>query len=491
MNPPISTVDAALPLALPLRELVDLPGPPGLPRVGNLLQIKLARIHRDVEQWSARYGPLFRMQIGSRTVLVVADHEVTNAVLRARPHDFRRPSRTTTIGREMGLKPGVFNAEGAAWQNQRRMVMACFSPGNIRAYFPAMRKVTERLQGRWLAAARAGSAVDLQADLMRYTVDTLTGLAFGADINTLEANDDVIQRHLNRIFPALFQRSFSYVPYWRWFRLPADRQLERSVTAVNAAIDDFIAQARQRMRDEPGRREHPANLLEAMIAAADQPASGVSDADVAGNVLTLLLAGEDTTANTLAWMIYLLQCNPEALRRAQDEVRRLASDLSRFSRDNIGALDYLEACAHETMRLKPVAPFLPAEALRDTVVADVRVPAGTLVWNVLRHDSVSGRYFDDPEAFRPERWLGAAGAAPASGPAGSAKRVAMPFGAGPRVCPGRYLALLEIKMAMAMLLASFDIDSVTTPDGREAQELMTFTMGPVDLRMRLRLRART
>ena len=129
------------------------------------------------------------------------------------------------------------------------------------------------------------------------------------------------------------------------------------------------------------------------------------------------------------------------------------------------------------MRLKPVAPFLGIEALHDTTVADIRVPAGTQVWCVMRHDSVDDRYFTRAAAFEPERWLGDAGAP---------KRVAMPFGSGPRICPGRYLALLEIKLAMAMLLGSFEIDAVDTPDGAEAREIMHFTMNPIGLRMRLR-----
>ena len=145
-------------------------------------------------------------------------------------------------------------------------------------------------------------------------------------------------------------------------------------------------------------------------------------------------------------------------------------------------LVFLEACASETMRLKPVAPFIALQALRDTVVGDVAVPEGTQIWGVLRHDSVSERHFARPEAFEPERWLDGA-PQPLSA---AAKRSAMPFGSGPRMCPGRYLALLEMKMAMAMLLSSFDIESVDTPDGGPAEERMAFTMNPVGLRMRLR-----
>ena len=300
----------------------------------------------------------------------------------------------------------------------------------------------------------------------------------------------MIQRHLDIVLAGVYRRVMSPLPYWRWLRLPADRQIERSNAALRTAIQDFVAQARARIEADPGLREHPRNLLEAMIAeamiaAADQGDAGVDDRDVVGNVSTMLFGGEDTIANTLAWLIYLLHRNPRAWRLAQDEVERLAPDPASLTLEQIDALDYLEACANEAMRLKPVAPFLGLEALRDTTVADIHVPAGTTVWCVMRHDSVDERHFPNASEFEPQRWLGD-GVAPAAG--GVAKRVAMPFGSGPRLCPGRYLALLEIKLAMAMLVSRFEIEAVATPDGAEAQEVMAFTMNPVGLRMRLRER---
>ena len=466
-----------------LREVADLPGPRALPLVGNLFQIRRKRLHQCVEAWGREYGPFFRFKLGPRTLLAVTDSEALSTALRDRPDGFRRTKLLETIGLEMGLTPGVFGANGEAWRRQRRMVMAGFDPTHVKAYFPSLLKVTQRLHGRWLkAAARAdGGTIELQPELMRYTVDAISGLAFGADINTLESDDEVIQQHLDKIFPAIYKRLFSLIPWWRLVRLPADRRLERSVTEVNRAIAGFIAQARARLAADPARRAQPPNLLEAMIVAADEGDSGVGDREVTGNVLTMLLAGEDTTANTLAWMIYLLHRHPAALQRAQREVREHAPDVAAFTPELMASLDYLEACAHETMRLKPVAPFQVIEALRDTQIKGIRVPKGMGLWCVMRGDSVSDQHFPNAQAFEPERWLGGP-----SGAASSAKRVSMPFGAGPRICPGRYLALLEIKMAMAMLLAHFDIDEVSTPDGAEAVEQMAFTMMPVGLRMRLR-----
>ena len=471
--------------AAALRQINDLPGPRGWPLLGNLLQVRMPRIHQDMEAWSKQYGPFFRVRLGPTRLLVVADHQAINAILRDRPDGFRRASRVREVGVEMGATPGLFTAEGESWRNQRRMVMASFAPGHIRAYFPSLLKVTQRLQTRWQKAARQGVPIDLQADLKRFTVDAIAGLAFGSEVNSLESGEDVIQRHLDIVLAGVYRRVMSPLPYWRWLRLPADRQIERSNAALRTAIQDFVAQARARIEADPGLREHPRNLLEAMIAAADQGDAGVDDRDVVGNVSTMLFGGEDTTANTLAWLIYLLHRNPRAWRLAQDEVERLAPDPASLTLEQIDALDYLEACANEAMRLKPVAPFLGLEALRDTTVADIHVPAGTTVWCVMRHDSVDERHFPKASEFEPQRWLGDGGT-PAAG--GVAKRVAMPFGSGPRLCPGRYLALLEIKLAMAMLVSRFEIEAVDTPDGGEAQEVMAFTMNPVGLRMRLRER---
>ena len=487
----ISTAAPSVPApAAGLRNIADLPGPRTLPLVGNLLQIQRQRLHQNIEAWGREFGPFFRLKFAARTLLVVSDHEAINAALRDRPDGFRRTRLLEKIGLEMGVLPGVFAANGEAWRRQRRMVMAGFDPTHVKAYFTSLLKVTQRLRGRWQRAAQEGRSIELQAELMRFTVDAIAGLAFGADINTLESDDDIIQQHLDKIFPALYKRLFSLVPTWRYIRLPADRRLERSVAAVNAAIDGFVTQARARLQSDPTRREHPPNLLESMIVAADEGGSGVTDREVAGNVMTMLLAGEDTTANTLAWMIYQLHRHPDALQRAEREVRALAADPAAFTPEQMASLHFLEACAHETMRLKPVAPFQVIEALRDSVVGDVRVPAGTGVWCMMRGDSVTERHFPNPQAFEPQRWLNDAEVGSADGSpnqaASSSKRVSMPFGAGPRVCPGRFLALLEIKMAMAMLLAHFDITEVTTPDGGEAIEQMAFTMMPVGLKMRLR-----
>ncbi len=480
-------VAQTLPAQPALRQFDALPGPRGIPVLGNALQIESSRFHQQLEAWCDEFGPLFKVRIVKRKILVVGDHQIVAAILRDRPDGFRRTARFEAIWREMNLPIGVFGANGEAWRRQRRMVMAGFDPAHVKRYFPTLQTVAQRLTGRWEKAASANSSIELQPDLMRYTVDTIAGLAFGAEVNTLESDGDIIQRHLDQIFPALFKRILSPLPTWRYVPSAANRKLERSIAEVNLAVTGFVTQARERMQADPSLRENPRNLLEAMVAAADVPDSGIDDEQVAGNVLTMLLAGEDTTANTIAWMIYLLWRNPRALARAAGEVRWVVRDANNPTFEEIAKLDYVEACAHETMRLKPVAPILPLETLREMTIGDVRVPTGTIVTSVMRRDSVSDSHLPRAAAFDPDRWLSATDGASTAN-ANSAKRISMPFGAGPRICPGRYLALLEMKMAMAILLGKFDIENVTTPDGLEAREHLAFTMVPVGLRMTLKLR---
>ena len=476
-----------------VRAYEDLPGPRGLPFFGNALQLDAPRLHQQLEQLSREFGPLFKLKLPGRRLLVVSDHQLVAAVLRDRPDGFSRSNKLQEIWTELGLPMGVFVANGDVWKRQRRMVMAGFDPAHIKRYYPSMVGVSKRLAARWRRAAAAGNAVELQPELMRYTVDTIAGLAFGAQVDTLGADGDVIQQHLDQIFPALWQRMFKPLPVWRWLPSSADRRLAQSIQQVNQAVDAFVVEARARMAADPARRAAPPNLLEAMIVAADEPASGIDDQQVAGNVLTMLLAVEDTTANTLAWMLYLLWQNPPTLARAVAEVQRVVgssgTDSASPSLEQMAQLEYVEACAHETMRLKPVAPLIGSQTRHELMIGDVRVPEGVIVTTVMRRDSVSDAHIPNAAAFEPERWLAdGANTANAVAAATSVKRVSMPFGAGPRICPGRYLALLEMKLAIATILRDFDITAVDTPDGGSAQELMQLAMAPVGLRMRVRVK---
>ena len=472
----------------PPRSVESLPGPRGWPWLGNALQVRPDRLHLRLEDWARQHGEAYTFRIRDRRFLVVSAPDVVQSVLRRRPEPFRRSRRLEQAARAFGFL-GLFAAHGDTWRRQRPMVLAGLDPAHIRTFFPALVDVTQRLRRRWEKAAAAGSVIDVQGVLMRYTVDVTTGLAFGQDVNTLEKGEgeETIQAHLNVIMPALFRRILAPFDPPEWLRRLRDRELDQHLQALDVAVRGFIDRTRQQLEADPSLREHPLNLIQAMVAARDRTGSTVTDDDVSGNVLTMLLAGEDTTANTLAWMAWLLHRNPEAATAARAELDRvLAGGRAVTTMEQLAQLDFLEACANETMRLKPVGPLIINEATEDTAIGDIRVPRGGLVICLLRPAAVDGRTFPNPQAFDPWRWQGEAGAAHALS---SAKRHSMPFGAGPRICPGRYLALTEIKLAAAMLLANFDLLDVSVEGGGEPQERIAIAMSPVGLRMRLRVRS--
>jgi cytochrome P450 len=472
----------AEPLTIPPIQWKDLPGPRRWPVVGNALQLDRDHLHRQLEAWAAQYGGVFALRIGKGRFMVVNDAQAIARVLRDRPEGFRRPSRLERISREFGFL-GLFSANGETWKRQRPMVLASFDPTHIKEFFPTLVTVTQRLAGRWRRAAEAREAIDLQADLMRYTVDVTAALAFGEDINTIESGDDVIQQHLNHVLPALVKRALSPFSEGLPWQTREARELRGHLDAIRGAVQTFIARTREKLEAQPELREHPRNLIQAMVARRDADA-GLSDEDVSGNVLTMLLAGEDTTANTLAWLTWLLARNPAARERAVREAREvLQGEVCPRSPEQLARLDWIDACASEAMRLKPVAPLIFNEALDPCVVEGVQLERGNIVICLMRAPALAEANFAQAREFRPERWLAQEGAAAHA--LTSAKRVVMPFGAGPRMCPGRYLAISEIKMAAAMLLANFEIESVATPGRDEPDEVIALTMAPVGLKMRL------
>ena len=479
-----STPEALAEPAAP-RALRDLPGPRPWPLLGNLPQLDLPRMHEKLEGWAERYGPLYRLTLGGRPILVTADGPLIAGILRDRPDGWRRIGVIGSVINEMGGN-GVFTAEGDDWRRQRRLVMSAFDPGHLARFFPSLVRVTERFDRRLAEAARSGEAIDLQAQLMRYTVDVTAGLAFGSDVNTIDGGSDVLQAHLDKVFPMIYRRINLPYPYWRKVRLPIDRDFDRHLAEVHKAVHRFIDEARQRMASDPERAAKPPNLLEALLAARDADGSALGEAQIAGNVLTVLLGGEDTTANTLGWALYLLHRDRAAWDRLVAEVDATVGDdrvLGTFDRTR--GLDYLEACLHEAMRLRPVAPLIFVEAQRETTLAGVPLKKGAIVFCVMRKPATDPATLgSDAAEFRPARWLdgGAEGTR-------ALNRAAMPFGGGPRLCPGRYLALVEMKMVLSLIARNYTLVDVGTESGKAPAERLAFAMYPVGLRMKLAPRA--
>lgn len=465
------------------RRLRDLPGPKGIPMLGNALQIDAERLHLQLEGWAAKHGPLYLLRIGPRSTIVVSDPALSEPVLRARPDTYRRVSLIERVFEEMSVT-GVFSAEGDEWRAQRRLAMEALSQRHLRGFYPTLEDVASRLVRRWEKAAAAGVVLDIAEELKRFTVDVTTQLVFGHDLDTLGKDgdhEDAIQRHLEVFFPAFNRRLNAVVPYWRWFRLPADRRIDRAIVSIRAWIAKRVEASRARFAADPSRMDAPTNFLEAMLVARDSEGQPFPEDVVFGNALTMLLAGEDTTAYTLAWAVHHLCDDPRATAALRAEAATVLGEL-RVPRDleQAGLLSYATAVANESMRLRPVAPVFFFEPLRDVVIGDVAVPRGTTIIVLNRPAVLDPARFAEPHAFVPERWVPGARTG-AHDPAAH-----IPFGTGPRICPGRSLALLEMRVVLATLYRTFDVERVGS--AADVKEVSAFTMMPIGLRVRLRRR---
>lgn len=460
--------------AMDLRGIDELPGPRPLPGIGNALRLRPDTLHLTLEHWSRMHGSVFRFAIGPRrTVICVTDRAAVNAALRDRPGGFRRSRLMQEMLLELGID-GVFTAEGDDWRRQRRLAVTALNTDHLRRFYAVVDAALGRLHGRLAAAADHGAPLDIGRELGRYTVDVTTALAFGVEAGPADAE---LERHVTAVFAGVGRRLSFPIPYWRRFKLPVDRELDRSVAVLREAIDGFIAAARARMDADPARAAAPANFLEGMLAA--QRSEGrYSESELFGNVLTMLLAGEDTTAHTLAWSLWLLAQDPAARARLATEAAAVLGDATRPpDAASVERLDYAEGVVREALRLHGVAPVIFLETATDQVLGGVRVPAGTEVLLMTRRLATQDAAFTRPTTFAPERWL-AGGALPAHD-----TKTFLPFGAGPRFCPGRNLALLEAKAALGMIGRCFEV--TLDPAAPPVREVMGFTMAPGGLSVRL------
>ena len=465
-----------------LRNVDELPVPRGLPLVGNLHQVRPSSLHRLLERWFDELDGPYVFRLGQRRIVVMADSEVLQTALRQRPEHFRRSSLIESVFSEMGAN-GLFSVEGPAWRPQRKLVMQALSPAQLRGFHPTLTQITARLLRRWQQAAADGRVVEMTDDLTRYTVDVTTALAFGEDPNTLQNDGDAIQRHLSLVFPMIMRRVNAPFPWWRHFKLPSDRRFDAALAAVHAHVRGLIERARQRLLAEPGRA--PRNALESLLQLAAEPDSLLSDADVQANVITLLLAGEDTTAHTLAWTLHHLALHPAWQDRLHVQARSvLGDDPVCPTLESLARLDEFEACATEATRLKPIVPLFFMETLRALELGGVNLPPGMPLICVLRPPMLDERHFTRPAEFRPERWLtGRISAAAAAGCPAHESRAYVQFGAGPRVCPGRHLAGNEIRLVLSTLMRHFRIEHAVDP--ASINERNAFTMAPDRLPVRL------
>ncbi len=286
-----------------VKSFAELAGPRGFPFVGNYMQVDFKTLHLDLENWANQYGSIYKIKFGSSSIAVISDKHAVQQILVDRPGLYRRDSRLEGVANELQLN-GVFTAEGQSWRRQRKLVVAALGRAKLANFFPQLVSTVDRLKRRWDRAADTGEPVNLCEDLYRFTVDVTMQIAFGFDANTVEASGPVIQQHLDKIFPKVHQRANLPFAYWRYFKLPSDRSLDQSLVQIRREADTIIEATRERLQSNPELRKSPENFLEALLLAIEDEDSGFTDAEIFANIGTILLAGEDTTANTMAWTIH-------------------------------------------------------------------------------------------------------------------------------------------------------------------------------------------
>jgi cytochrome P450 len=462
--------------------LKSLPGPRSLPLLGNALELHPETIHLTLEDWARRYGDTYLCHLGPRPTLVLSGLEVIRKVLVDRPATFRRVRSIEKAMTGMNIL-GVFGAEGETWRRQRKLLNPGFLPAHLETFYPSLVTVTQRLRSVLEHATRDGSSVDVLSLLMRFTVDVTSIVGFGKDLDTLQRGPDSLQRYLEILFPALQQRVVAPFPYWKL--LPGTRRVEQALAATRKVLLEIIDAARSTLEREPERATRPRTLLDAMLAARDEESGGarLTDEEVFSNVMTLLLAGEDTTANTLTWMLHYLSMLPAVQARARQEVDSVLGAEAIPTLAHLKQLPYVAGIAQEALRLRSPVPLMYMEINEDTVVDQVAVPRGTGIIVLTRLSCLDNAYFGDAEHFRPERWM----PEPPADTLPHSPRLMMPFGAGARVCPGRSLALMECALATSMVLHEFEVEPADP--NAPVSELNAFTVQPMGVRLRFRPRA--
>jgi cytochrome P450 len=399
------------------------PGPPGYPLIGNTLQLVRAPFDFPI-RCCREYGDVVRLRIGTLVFYLLSHPDAIEQVLRRDHRNFIKDRGTRMLSVVLG--EGLLTSEGDVWRRQRRLAQPAFQMDVIPRYAGVMVAATERLLEDW----QPGQARDIHADMARLTMEIAARTLLGASV----AGQTDRVGHAMRVVMEHFASLAAVFPSLLWLPLPRNWRFRRASRDLNAVIYDTIAQ--RRATGPTGD-----DLLSRLLAARDDDGSQMTDRQLRDELVTLFLAGHETTAIALSFCYYLLAQHPQAEARLAAELDDVLAGRPATAAD-LPRLPYTEWVVKEAMRLYPPAPSIGREAIHDCEVAGYHVPRGTqiaLVQWVVHRD---GRWFDEPESFRPERW--------ANDLARRLPRCAyFPFGDGPRICIGNQFAMMEAVLVLA------------------------------------------
>jgi cytochrome P450 len=406
-----------------------------LPLLGNLFQFWSDRL--GLQDLAARTGPIARIQLANIPVYIVTDADLAHEVLVE-----QNASMTKSAGLQF-LKPllgdGLLTAEGEPHRKHRKLLAPAFAPKRLAPYGDVMVDETLRQTRSW----RDAQHVDLSVELMQMTLAIAGKTMFGADVR----GDAATVAHGLELGMKSHEESLqSPIRLGYEWPLPRHLRMRRAVKELDTVVYRLIAEGRARGTDK-------GDVLSILLLARDdEDGTGLTDAQVRDEVMTLLLAGHETTANALTWTWYELAKNPGVLATLAAEIDKLGG--KRITLDDLPALPYNLAVVEEAMRLHPPAYMTGRETSRELAIGGHTMPKGTVVAVNIRGIHRRADYYPDPNAFRPERML-------ADAKKQRPRERYLPFGAGPRVCIGAHFALLEAQLALATMVQQVRLELVS------------------------------
>lgn len=411
----------------------------------------LRAIRRDPLGFAARlraqHGDVATLKVLSTSVHYLFRPEAARQVLVTHQDDFAKDQRTLDVMQSVH-GANVITTEGAVWERQRRMLAPAFAPKRIAACASSMATAADECANRELPAGAGASAiVDVDGLTTRITMDVILRALFSYRYRPEEAAAvSVAVRALSR---QLMREFFWPLRPVAWLPYPGRAEKARNLAVIHGLIR---ARIEARRRDVASDTETGEDILGLMLAARDEQAgaskAALGDAEILDNCVGLFGAGHDTSATALTWWIGLMAAHPEIAAQVRDEVRGLPEGHVAAAKE-IAEARLLNATIKEAMRLyPPSAATFSRRALRDVELDGRTIAKGALViipiWN-LHHDE---RWFPEPDAFRPERFLPGAPAVPRS--------AFMPFGIGPHFCLGQQFATVEMALIAAQLIRHHD-----------------------------------
>jgi cytochrome P450 len=384
-----------------------------------------------LEGLQAEYGDISAFRLGHLRCCLIHHPELIEQVLVTRNDSMVKNWDMQQLRFLLGK--GLLSNEGAAWKEQRRLIQPAFHNTRIRQYSTAMVRRTHDLEKTW----SDGEERDVNADMLALTLNIVADALFGTDLSgrIKEVSEPLeeVMRWFEHLLVGPLPLPFA-VP------TPSNLRTRRALGRLDRVVAEII--------DERKRAPGGDNLLTWLVEARLPDGSRMNDRQLRDEIVTLLLAGHETTALVLSWTIYLLAQHPEVAHRMGAEIDQVLEGRDPGP-DDLAGLPFTRAVLQETMRLYPPAWGIGRECLTDVELGGYRIRRGTQIFMLAYATQRDSRWFEDPNSFTPERW------APDYRPP---RYAYFPFGGGPRYCVGSNFAMLEATLLLVILSRAWRFD---------------------------------